>query len=256
MSDSEDDYMSDKLLQTCQEDVRPGLVFNRTTKRKHELEKKKKELQAKKPKNSREREEELRQNALNTAISDDNKGFKLLTKMGFKPGEGLGKAKTGITEPIKIEVRNSKSGIGMENHFKEKIKKKVELKTQDLAKTLDEFQKSNKMKQMQRYLYKDFVTAQRACEDLDTRKEINEPVQEFFWTRETIKKKRGIEDEDEEEEFNEEFNSYCSDENLFQVINYLRETHLYCMFCAFVATDEDDLKMNCPGPSRSDHDDG
>lgn len=211
---------------------------------------------AKKPKNSKEREEELREQGLNTAISTDNKGFKLLEKMGFKQGQGLGKSKTGITEPIKIELRSGKSGVGLENHFKEKIVKKKVYKEQNLEKKIDEFHTSIKNKQAQRYLQKDFFTAQRACEDLDLRKDIDEPIQEFYWTRDTIKKKRGVQDEEEEEQFNEEFSSYFTEENLNELILYLRTSHLYCMFCAFVATDEEDLTTNCPGPNRSDHDDG
>ncbi|XP_044265718.1 G patch domain-containing protein 11 [Tribolium madens] len=256
MSDSEDDYMSDKLLMKCDADVRPGLVFNRTTKRKYELEKKKQELLAKKPKNSKEREEELRQQGLNTAISNDNKGFKLLEKMGFKQGQGLGKSQSGITEPIKIEFKSGKSGVGLENHFKEKVTKKKLYKEETLEKKMDAFHTNIKNKQAQKLLCKDFVKAQRACEDLDLRKNTVEPIQEFYWTRETIKKKRSVEDEEEEEQFNEEFDSYCTEENLSELIHYLRSLHLYCMFCAFVATDEDDLKTNCPGPNRSDHDDG
>ncbi|CAH1364806.1 hypothetical protein MTP99_001166 [Tenebrio molitor] len=256
MSDSEEDYMSDKLLMNCKEDLRPGLVFNRTTKRRYELEKKRKDIEAKKPKNSKEREAELRENGLNTAISSDNKGFKLLEKMGFKQGQGLGKTKSGITEPIKIELKSGKSGLGTESKIKEKIIKKREFKDNILTHTISEFQTINKIKQAQRFLHKDFITAEKACEDLDFRNDINEPVQEYFWTRDTIKKKRNIQDEDDEEEFNEEFDCYCTEENLIEIIQYLRTKHLYCMFCAFIATDEEDLQTNCPGPYRNDHDDG
>ncbi|RZB49912.1 G patch domain-containing protein 11 [Asbolus verrucosus] len=256
MSDSEDDYMSDKLLQQCEQDIRPGLVFNRTTKRQYELEKKKKEIEAKRPKSNREREEELREKGLNTAISSENKGFKMLEKMGFKQGQSLGKTQSGLKEPIKIELKSSKSGIGVESHFKERIKKKMERNDDYLKKKLNDFQFNNKIKQARRFLEKDFYTAQKTCEDLDCRKNIDEPIQEFYWTRETIRKKRDIKEEDEEEEFNEEFASYITEENLVEIIDYLRSRHLYCMFCAFVATDDEDLKTSCPGPYRSDHDDG
>lgn len=33
-------------------------------------------------------------------IGDENKGAKLLAKMGWTPGQGLGKSKTGISEPV------------------------------------------------------------------------------------------------------------------------------------------------------------
>ena len=38
------------------------------------------------------------------AISDSNKGHKLLQKMGWKSGEGLGKSQAGIVEPVSHHV--------------------------------------------------------------------------------------------------------------------------------------------------------
>jgi len=51
--------------------------------------------------------------SLEVAISDSNKGFKMLAKMGWKEGEGLGSENNqGIVEPIKIEQRVERAGLG------------------------------------------------------------------------------------------------------------------------------------------------
>ncbi|KAM6927943.1 angiogenic factor with G patch and FHA domains 1 [Xenentodon cancila] len=45
-------------------------------------------------------------------ISEANKGRKMLEKMGWKKGEGLGKEGTGIKDPIELKIRKSQSGLG------------------------------------------------------------------------------------------------------------------------------------------------
>lgn len=43
-------------------------------------------------------------------------GMKLLMKMGYKPGEGLGASGEGRIEPIAVAVRKDKAGIGADTH--------------------------------------------------------------------------------------------------------------------------------------------
>ncbi|XP_038661467.1 LOW QUALITY PROTEIN: angiogenic factor with G patch and FHA domains 1 [Scyliorhinus canicula] len=50
--------------------------------------------------------------SVNTEICDSNKGRKMLEKMGWKKGEGLGKESCGIKEPIQIQLHQSQSGLG------------------------------------------------------------------------------------------------------------------------------------------------
>ncbi|KAK5872812.1 hypothetical protein PBY51_013474 [Eleginops maclovinus] len=45
-------------------------------------------------------------------ISEVNKGRKMLEKMGWKKGEGLGKEGTGMKTPIQLKIRKSQSGLG------------------------------------------------------------------------------------------------------------------------------------------------
>ena len=46
------------------------------------------------------------------SIDSSNKGFAMLAKMGYKAGESLGKSNSGRIEPIPIEVKNDRGGLG------------------------------------------------------------------------------------------------------------------------------------------------
>lgn len=51
-------------------------------------------------------------------------GMHLLQKMGWKPGEGLGKEKTGSLEPLLLEVKLDKRGlVANEEQQRNKIRK-------------------------------------------------------------------------------------------------------------------------------------
>lgn len=242
------------IFLSSDEDIRPGLVLNPSRKRQYEIEKKR-GLGVKKTKSIKQLQKEQLEKGLSTAISSDNKGFQMLAKMGFKEGEGLGKSKSGRTEPIKIELKNEKLGLGVETQVREKVKATISRKKENLAKTLSDFQRNNKLKQAQRCLHRDIIVAQRACEDLDLKHNVESPIQDFFWTRDTIKGKMNFENEEEEAEFDNEFSLYFTEENLCEIIQYLRQVYLYCIYCAFVAADNEDLETNCPGLYRNDHDD-
>ena len=84
MSDSDDDYMSDKFLPENIVDVKPGLITRYAKKR----------LQANEPLQQKKRkvlESEARDEGMAKSIGQSNKGFALLAKMGYKEGMGLGR---------------------------------------------------------------------------------------------------------------------------------------------------------------------
>ncbi|XP_041706596.1 angiogenic factor with G patch and FHA domains 1 isoform X4 [Coregonus clupeaformis] len=50
--------------------------------------------------------------SVHVEISEVNKGRKMLEKMGWKKGEGLGKDGAGMKDPIQLKIRKSQSGLG------------------------------------------------------------------------------------------------------------------------------------------------
>ena len=50
--------------------------------------------------------------SVHTEIPESNKGHKMLAKMGWKSGEGLGKKGTGVTTPITVNVLEKNKGLG------------------------------------------------------------------------------------------------------------------------------------------------
>lgn len=155
---------------SVKDDIRPGLLFNQRDKRKHELSKQQEALHSKKPKSYHEQESEAREKGLNTAISADNKGFKMLEKMGFKAGSSLGKQSDGLKEPINISLKTSNTGVGLENRCKE-IKEKKKVAKENHLKSIEAKFKTNCQEKIQQtILIKDYHKSQRICEELDFRR--------------------------------------------------------------------------------------
>ncbi|XP_029656523.1 uncharacterized protein LOC115230502 [Octopus sinensis] len=78
---------------------------------------------------------------LNKPLPPENVGFKLLCKMGYQPGKGLGLTK-GIVEPLPVEIPQAKFSIN---------------------------------------LLKRFLSAQKSCENLDLSAGVERPVWDYFW---------------------------------------------------------------------------
>ncbi|XP_053557357.1 angiogenic factor with G patch and FHA domains 1 isoform X2 [Bombina bombina] len=53
--------------------------------------------------------------SVHVEINDSNKGRQMLEKMGWKKGEGLGKGNGGMRDPIKLNLRKKKAGLGLCN---------------------------------------------------------------------------------------------------------------------------------------------
>lgn len=55
-----------------------------------------------------------------------SKGLAMMARMGFKPGAALGKASDAVREPVRIEVKDGREGIGLESERKRKIREAAE----------------------------------------------------------------------------------------------------------------------------------
>ena len=54
---------------------------------------------------------------VDSSIRRSNKGFKMLSKMGWSEGGGLGKDRQGRVEPVRAEVRAERVGLGSDAAF-------------------------------------------------------------------------------------------------------------------------------------------
>ncbi|VDI81820.1 Hypothetical predicted protein [Mytilus galloprovincialis] len=280
LDDEEDDYMSDTFLTKCT-DTRPGLLSGNTA-RIHKVEKKIKESNIKnivKPKSVVEHEK--REEGLQAAIKSDNKGFALLAKMGYKPGMGIGKQGEGRKEPVGINFRTGRGGLGAEADRKRRkenwtaMRASRHIKRQKMESNLKrDFQQRMSSKFTDGKAERDVIKSQKVCEHLDSEMGTTIPDEWYFWPKSMLPKKKkknetetGTEtglsfevveeeedDDDNEEEEEEEEDFLTNQEKLEALTAYLRTIHLYCIWCGTKFEDEDDLTTNCPGDTADAHD--
>ncbi|TRY69832.1 hypothetical protein DNTS_012931 [Danionella cerebrum] len=262
MAEEEDDYMSDAFLDKIA-DVRPGVPMVKRVKEamKKEILTKEKNIQNRQ-KSLREQERESREVALQSSISSGNKGFTLLEKMGYKPGQGLGREGSGRVEPVPLNIKTDRGGIGMEELKKRKAeeelqtyRRKVQMKQQGEKKTIEDFRVRKRTEREERQTHSDLRKSQRACEQLDNQKGITTPRDTWYWP-ETNK-----DDDEEEEDDKAKYEESDEEEELTPLdklqflTSYLRGAHFYCIWCGTAFNDEEDLSANCPGDTAADHDD-
>lgn len=206
MSDEEEDYMSDAFLAKLEaNDVRPSLIKNQTVKRKNEIEMKQKEVKEKRHKPMHEIQKEKLKEGLNKALSEDNKGFAMLTKMGFKAGSSLGKSSTSssaIKVPIKLNLnQEGRSGLGTISESREKTNQALDtLKKHMNANNLssEEFRQQLREQNESKQVIWDLHKLQKTCRIIDLEHRINFPIHPWFWPEDRSSNK------DEENEDNED----------------------------------------------------
>ncbi|XP_039994840.1 G patch domain-containing protein 11 [Xiphias gladius] len=257
MSDEEEDYMSDAFLSKIQ-DVKPGVNMVRRVKEaiKRETQQNEKNIKNRQ-KTYKEQEKESREAALQSSISNENKGFALLQKMGYKAGQGLGKEGAGRVDPIPLNIKTDRGGIGMEEVKKRKAEEelehyrhKVRAKQQNESKNLEDFRSRVRTEREERKIEGDLRRSQRACEQLDNQKGITVPREDWYWPKEDA----DDEEDSQEEEKEEEIVELTSFDKLHILTSYLRGIHFYCIWCGTTYNDEEDLCSNCPGDTAADHD--
>ncbi|XP_041866504.1 G patch domain-containing protein 11 [Melanotaenia boesemani] len=260
MSEEEEDYMSDAFLSKIQ-DVKPGVSMVRRVKEAMKKEEQQKEKNIKnRQKTYKEQEKESREVALQSSISNENKGFALLQKMGYKAGQGLGKEGAGRVDPIPLNIKTDRGGIGLEELKKRKAeeelehyRQKVRAKQQNETKSLEDFRSRVRTEREERKIEGDLRRSQRSCEQLDTQKGITVPRETWYWPK--VNADDEDEDDDHEEEDEEEDTVELTSFDKLQILtSYLRGVHFYCIWCGTAYNDEEDLSSNCPGDTAADHD--
>lgn len=173
----------------------------------------------------------------------------MLMKMGYKPGQGIGKTQSGIVEPIPVEVKADRHGLGKtlkktESYNYKSINTKLDnMDTRDFRSRIAQ----EKMEQLQKY---DLYKSQKVCQDLDTKTNVK-PQELWFWSQASEEEKEAEADTDDTDDSDEE--SLSNLEKLDILTKYLRKTYFYCIWCGVKFNDEDDLRDNCPGSTRNDH---
>ncbi|KAM3716303.1 G patch domain-containing protein [Dirofilaria immitis] len=282
-SDS-DDYMSETYTTV---DVRPGIAKTHAQRRHLKVEAKRVE-NTERLRNLLKRseiEKKMRDDALMKPVSENSKGFLLLSKMGYKPGMSLGVKKEGCNEgikvPIALELKADRTGLGHDAEEDEKRKKRMDLYQKavlERAKAneilIDDFSVRKRWAARIKQLSKDLEKSRKVCQELDARNGLELPTSNHFWPiykvmKEdtfSLKKKRIEESECITECFMyyngkmapddlkiDELPENEINEWLIELTSYLRSVHHYCVWCGIQYNSEEELENNCPGRTREDH---
>lgn len=125
------------------------------------------------------------------SIPQSNIGFKMLKQMGYTPGSALGKDGSGQAEPVRLEIRRSRAGIGQEDPRLEKMRKereKVESARINQEELMADFGYRQKERWKGRRILVNFQKAEAALAQLENREV------------EDVEKKEDEDGENEEEE--------------------------------------------------------
>jgi hydroxylamine reductase (hybrid-cluster protein) len=179
----------------------------------------------------------------------------MLMKMGYKPGQGIGKTQSGMVEPIPVEVKADRQGLGKTTKRKELYNRKnTSAKVDNIdTKNFRSRMAQEKIEQLQK---RDLYRSQKVCQELDAKENIQEPDESWFWLeckKETDDDDDDDDDEDDTNNIDENNESLDDIEKLEILTKYLRKKYFYCIWCGTEFNNEDDLRDNCPGDTRNDH---
>uniref|UniRef100_A0A1B6KW23 G patch domain-containing protein 11 n=1 Tax=Graphocephala atropunctata TaxID=36148 RepID=A0A1B6KW23_9HEMI len=290
-TEEEPDYMSDFFLENLggKEDIRPGLIKGRAQQHDHKMAVKKMKADEKnriRNPSFKEKESENREDGMSKPLDSNNVGFKMLQKLGFKPGSGLGRSGEGRVEPIPVEVKSDRQGLGRKASLAElaKLQAKYRAEAKERMLNIDDYRLRKAEEAAEKKAKFDLMKCQRVCWDLDSKENIDEPAELWFWPEHKLptnneEDEEGGETEEERDEdqchpdtsSNQEEQSESEDglegneyadevdgdfsvqEKVEMLTLYLRRTYLYCVWCGHSFDDEKDLQQECPGPNKEDH---
>ena len=173
-SEEEDDYLSmtfaDPSTSTSKKETLTALKKRKA----HEA-----EIRAR-PKSKKEiavEEAARRDAALASSTMEDtsSKGFKLMARMGYRPGTTLGVGWNGLKEPVGLEMKIDKGGIGADAEKKRKIREQVERQAEEVKKARVEegdFRERQARDREERRMQGQVYGAQKVCERLDEENEM------------------------------------------------------------------------------------
>lgn len=168
----------------------------------------------------REEAEAAREAALATALPETNKGFKMMAKFGFKQGDSLGKSEDARKDPIQVNIKEDRGGIGLESEKKRKFREQF-AEAERLAKRSKEeegdYLEMRRQEQKEKKLERDLDNAQRtaerlhdkAAEEKGTPEPVEKPLKDInvLWR---ARARRRVEKEHEKQQRRELENSLSS----------------------------------------------
>jgi hypothetical protein len=217
---------------------------------------------------------ERRDEALAQPLPETNKGFQLLARMGYQPGQGVGAAATGRAEPVAVDVKQDRLGLGAVNKSAARRDAQREREAgaearRGQAQLRDEARREGEAQSYQQRTASQFAArkvegqlrrALAACEALDLGAGIADSA---MWgaSLEQHLPAEGAADEAADEAADDEalrarreaWAALASADKLARAAEYLRSRHLYCIHCAAQYGGEEELAAHCPGPGEDDH---
>jgi len=164
--DDEDDYMSMAIPEPEKQEKETSIQRRVRKQREAQLKGRTKS------KAERENEErEAREAALATSMDTSNKGFKMMTKLGYKPGGTLGQSENARTEPIELSLKEGRGGIGMDSEKKRKFREHVEHEAKRVKAEEGDYRERLRQEREEKRLEGQTFGAMKVAEKLDTESE-------------------------------------------------------------------------------------
>ena len=163
--DDEDDYLN----MTFTDSTKPESLVDRKKRQQREAEarartKSKAEIAAE--------AEAKRQEGLSTSAFDStNRGARMMAKLGYVPGESLGKeGGGGLKEPVGLEMKEGRSGVGADSEKKRKIREEFERREEGVKRAKGEevdFRERGRLEREKRRVEAQVLGAQKVFERLE-----------------------------------------------------------------------------------------
>jgi flagellar biosynthesis GTPase FlhF len=116
---------------------------------------------------------------LTSSLDASNKGFKMMAKLGYKPGSTLGKSADARTEPLHLSMKEDRAGVGMDSEKKRKMREALEAtERQEKKVKIDQVDYRERLRQEreEQRLEGQVHAAQKVAERLDTEAEEEQEV--------------------------------------------------------------------------------
>ncbi|KAG6554810.1 hypothetical protein Mapa_003393 [Marchantia paleacea] len=250
MAEEDDDYMSDLTRFIPSEfSAAPHSTGKSLTDRDKQNWKGKRKV---KLEQQRKAEEEQRKEGLGAAIPSSNIGFKMLQQMGYTPGAALGKHGQGVLEPVSVDLKRSRTGLGRDVAIKEEQIWKARraefesVRQRQVEKELRaDFQERRKSSWQSRKIASDYAKAIATLTDLEERlTSFSSPKTHSLSILDKAETET-CEEKAEEEEITLEM--------LQEIFEKLRTKFNYCFFCGVQYASAETLVAECPGLDEEDH---